>query len=60
LPLILFIQIFAAVSKRRIFSATEYIISAVRSWSIIFVPIESACDFLLIRRSNLGPISHLF
>ena len=26
--------------------------------SLILVPVESACDFLLVRRRNLGPILH--
>ena len=28
--------------------------------SLILVPIESACDFLLVMNSNLGPIFHSF
>jgi len=28
--------------------------------SLILVPVESACDFLLVRRRNLGPILHCF
>jgi len=28
--------------------------------SLISVPIESVCDFLLVRHSNLGPMLHRF
>jgi len=28
--------------------------------SLILVPIESACGFLLVRHSNVGPILHRF
>jgi len=60
----IFIQICAVGSKRRIFSAPEFVL-AIQGYprSIILVAPTSrkrVCDFLLVRHCDYGPILHRF